>query len=325
MAMPMAVYAFSNRADVVKNASSGGAFLAVADAFFRMEPERAHAVYGVCFNTELMPVYERVTTLADCGRFCGSKYVRADLNGAYRSVREDLKSGGAVLFVGTPCQVSGLKKHLTQTDTPFDGLYCVDLICHGTPQPAYWADYKAWLEKKYKDTLVDYAFRTHGAGKSPYAARAVFEKKTVVGDLEISLYNRLFLRHYLFASGCFDCPFANLDRVGDITLGDFWGIEEVMPDFPCKHVSEMLINSDKGVALMASIRENAAAQGYTVAECHSDGYVKYQNNLQKPADKPADYNQFHALYQRRGMDGALKRYAHYDWKHRLKYHLTGKK
>ena len=325
--MPMAVYAFSNRADVVKNASSGGAFLAVARAFFDTESTRTHAVYGVCFDDKLMPVYERVTALADCARFCGSKYVRADLNDAYRRAREDLRGGCMVLFAGTPCQVSGLKKHLAQTDTPVDSLYCVDLICHGTPQPAYWADYKVWLEKKYKDTLTDYAFRTHGEGKSPYAARAVFGKRTVVGDLEVSLYNRLFLRHYLFPSGCFECPFANLDRVGDMTLGDFWGVETVMPEFPCKHVSEMLINSDKGLALMEIIQNCAAPQGYTLAECLSDDYVKYQNNLQKPADKPADYDQFHALYQARGMDGALKRYAHYDWKHRLKHrlnHLIGK-
>ena len=144
-------------------------------------------------------------------------------------------------------------------------------------------------------------------------------------DLEIGLYNRLFLRHYLFVPGCFSCPFANLDRQGDVTLGDFWGIETIMPDFPVKHVSEVLVNTHKGQFLMEKIKACATSVGYTVEQCHSDEYVKYQNNLQKPADKPADYNAFLADYQKGGMDTILKKYAHYDFLHRLKYRLTGKK
>ena len=323
--MPIEVYAFSNREDVLKKASSGGGFLAVADAFFQIEPHREHAVYGVCFQEDLMPVYRRVDTLADCARFCGSKYVRAELGDTYARVKEDLAGGTLVLFVGTPCFVAGLQKNVAAAGVSCEGLYCVDLICHGTPSVGYWMDYKAWLEKKYKDKLTDYAFRSHRAGAGAYAAVARFEKKTVTDDLEVGLYNRLFLRHYLFVPGCFTCPFANLDRTGDITLGDFWGVEQVMPEFPKQHVSEVLVNTDKGMSLMARIKDRAEQSGYTLEQCFSEDYVKYQNNLQRPADKPADYEQFQVDYQRGGMDAVLKKYAHYDVVHRLKYRLTGKK
>ena len=316
--MPMEVYAFSNREDVLKKASSGGGFLAVAKAFFETEVQAPHAVYGVCFDGDLMPVYRRVTALSDCALFCGSKYVRAELGDTYVRVKEDLTSGMLVLFVGTPCFVAGLRKNLAAANVSDEGLYCVDLICHGTPSANYWADYKAWLEKKYKKKLTDYAFRSHAAGKGAYASVARFADERVVSDdLEVGLYNRLFLRHYLFVPGCFACPFASLDRQGDVTLGDFWGIETVMPEFPARHVSEVLVNTHKGMALMARIKDQADAEGYTVAQCHSDDYIKYQNNLQRPADKPADYETFLADYQKGGMDAALKKYVGYTVKGRL--------
>ena len=145
--MPMEVYAFSNREDVLRKASSGGAFLAVAEAFFETEPHREHAVYGVCFDEALMPIYRRVTALADCALFCGSKYVRADLGDTYARIKEDLSDGALVLLVGTPCFVAGLRKNLAAASVSDAGLYCIDLICHGTPSANYWADYKTWLEK----------------------------------------------------------------------------------------------------------------------------------------------------------------------------------
>ena len=63
-------------------------------------------------------------------RMRGSLYVQSDPNFVYRDVKALLEKGRFVLFVGTPCQVYGLKRFLNRK---YDNLILVDFLCHGVP------------------------------------------------------------------------------------------------------------------------------------------------------------------------------------------------
>lgn len=321
--MPIEVYAFSHNSDIVAESASGGAFSAIAEAFFSINPDLPKVVYAVTLNEAMDVVYESAYTLEECWKFKNSKYVRSSLQGIPEAVGSELQAGKAVLFVGTPCFVYALKQKLGKLSVLTDNLICVDLICHGTPEEKYWKAYKQWLETQNKSRLRAFRFRTHLPGRSPYTAIAVFENgKKLVGTLETSLFNRMFLRHYSLAAGCFSCRFANLDRQGDLTIGDFWGIENVMPDFPSENpVSEILVNTEKGMQIMQWVRR---CSQWKMQQCLTADYVQYQNNLQKPADKPADYEVFRQDFDRKGFTYVAKNYVGYDLLHRVKHRICNR-
>ena len=315
--MPIEAYAFSHREKIIKESSSGGAFSAITEAFFSRNPKLKKVVYGVTFNENMEAVYLPAYTLEECWKFRGSKYVRSNMNGIPEDVARQLQQGFEVLFVGTPCFVCALKNKLRQWNIETDRLWSVDLICHGTPEIKYWNAYKEWLENKNKSKMIRYQFRTHLPGKGPYTAIVEFEDgKKLIGSLETAIFNRMFLRHYILSEGCFKCRFANLDREGDLTIGDFWGIEEVMPNFPKGvAVSEILVNTEKGRSIVQWMKRY---DGWNMQQCMSMDFVRYQNNLQRPAEKPKNYEQFMRAFQKNGLEYVAKKYVGYDFFHRVK-------
>lgn len=315
--MPIEVFAFSHKAEVLEKSASGGAFYAITEAFFHIYSATPKLVYGVTLNENMEVVYQSADSLEQCRKFQGSKYVRSNMRGIAEEIAQKLQDGFVVLFSGTPCFVYALKTKLNQWNISTDNLLCVDLICHGTPEVKYWNAYKQFLENHSKSKLTQYRFRTHLSGKGPYTAIAEFENgKKLIGTLETAVFNRLFLRHYILAEGCFSCSFANLERQGDLTIGDFWGIENVMPEFPNgKAVSELLVNTQKGVAVVQWMKNR---DSWDMQQCISKDFVQYQNNLQRPAEKPKDYAQFKQDFQNYGFKFAAKKYAGYDFLHRLK-------
>ena len=58
--------------------------------------------------------------------------------------------GGEVCFIGTPCQVYGLKSYLRKE---YDNLVTVDLVCHGTPSPKLWKKYLDEQKDKYHSEI----------------------------------------------------------------------------------------------------------------------------------------------------------------------------
>ena len=129
----MKVFAcYSTNDDIRIKSSSGGVFSALA---LHILCENG-VVYGVamsedCYSAE----YIRVTDEAMLEKLRGSKYLQANVGNTFLLVKKDLEEGKKVLFSGTGCQVNGLKNFLQKE---YDNLYCVDVICHGTPSPVLW-------------------------------------------------------------------------------------------------------------------------------------------------------------------------------------------
>lgn len=252
---PMQVFAAVNREQYLFNLSaSGGAFSAIAASFIR----DGGLVYGCALmqkESSLYPCHIKVDNLDDLYKIQGSKYVQSDMNNIYSEIYKELLKGEKVLFSGTPCQVAALKKFVKKE---FSNLITVDLICHGVPSRKMFYDFLENYAGKHKCEIIDIRFRSKEAGGS---CRACIEykknrkvSKRYVEPWQIPYY-QMFLSSEIYRDSCYECKYARTEREGDITLGDYWGIEVVHPEYMIenngnfdgsKGISAVLVNTEKG-------------------------------------------------------------------------------
>jgi len=182
----------------------------------------------------------------------GSKYVQSDAWRCYGAVLDAVKNGKYVLFTGTPCQVAAVRK---LTGNP-ENLITMDLICHGVPPVQMLNDYLRILSKRFGGTVEELNFRDKSCGKQ-FCARVGIKRGKNVKDYLVRSrflsYYKYFLEGTIYRESCYSCPYANMDRISDITIGDFWGIEKYHgkdleqegmtspKDWSC-----ILVNTDKG-------------------------------------------------------------------------------
>ena len=122
-----------------------------------------------------------------------------------------------------------------------------------------------------------------------------------------------FFTHLVMYKGCYSCKFSNIERNSDITIGDFWGVEDVFPELnPGKGVSLILTNTDKGQRILNRIQQSLAKEE-VLLECKNDDYRKYQHNLNSPTEMPEMYDQFWRDYKDKGFEYILKEYKVTDF------------
>jgi coenzyme F420-reducing hydrogenase beta subunit len=137
----------------IETSRSGAMFIALSDWILK----NGGLVYGAGYTDHFRVVHKRAVTKEERDEFKGSKYVQSDMNTVFQQIKVDLRNGLKVLFSGTPCQTSGLRSSLLNTNT--DNLYICDIVCHGVPSPRFWRDYLTFIEKKQKDTVIKVDFR----------------------------------------------------------------------------------------------------------------------------------------------------------------------
>ena len=99
---------------------------------------------------------------------------------------------------------------------------------------------------------------------------------------------RAFLRDVCLRDSCYQCSFRKQNRLSDITLADYWGIENVIPDMnDDKGTSLVLINSEKGTELMEKIKSDIVYKEVTINDAiasnraliKSPAYNKYREKF----------------------------------------------
>lgn len=311
------VYAYKNIDEEVLKSSSGGAFIALCEAFEKLHGKGNVAFYGAAFDENLNVKHLGVLSLKECKVFQGSKYVRSECNYIFSDIEEKINLGYNVLFSGIPCQIYAIKAYLTKRNISLEKIVLVEVICHGTPRKELWSDYKKWLEKKAGAKLIKYSFRYKPQGWKAYPVYAEFDSgKKIINTAETSVFSKMHMARYSIEKGCFSCPFAKEDRNSDITLGDYWGIERILPKFPNKiGVSLILSNTDKGNIIVEKLNCN----GVYLEKTQGKEYLKYQHNLIRPTEKPESYDEFWADYKNIGFEGVLKKYIGYGKKYKINY------
>ncbi len=283
--------------------ASGGAFTAIAETVL----ENGGLVFGSANDTQTgLPKVQCARNLDELEPLKNSKYVQSDTNDSFICVEAALKAGQTVLFSGTPCQVGGLRRYLGK---PYDNLLTVDIICHGVPSPKLYRSYLNWLGEQYGGTVTDYVFRSKDKHDWSLTYRADIQRpngqvKTVERIASLTPYYHAFLHGDIYRESCYNCPYAQWFRSGDITIGDFWGIEREYPAYAHDGgVSAVLVNNEKGEALW----EQASALMVS-HEVDVESIRRNQGNLNHPTKRTAVRDEIYRDVAENGFDHAAKTY-----------------
>ncbi len=296
-----------NDALVVQSSSSGGIFTAVSNHIL----ENGGAVIGADFDNEMNVVHVVATTTAQRDRLRGSKYVQSNTRGVYAAIQELLSNNTPVLFTGTPCQAAAVREAFPKAEQ----LYIIDIICHGVPSPAVWKQYVAFIEQHYKKKLCYYSFRDKAvSGWRKYSANLTFADGSHVTHNDITgSFIELFRYDVCLRHSCTNCRFTSKHREGDLTIGDFWGIESVLPQISDnKGVSAVMVNTEKGRQLFEAVQSQI-----TAIPCSQEDIAAGQPNLSRSSKHSNKAAPFQADYAALPFKKVLKKYTRVGLKRRL--------
>ena len=280
---PILVYAAKNNDERIRvESSSGGIFTLLAEEIIA----NGGVVFGAKFDENWDVVHDCSRTVDHLSAFRGSKYVQSRIECTYKAAEEFLKKKYKVLFSGTPCQISGLKLFLRKE---YDNLVTIDFICHGVPSPGVWRRY---LTEEFGGTtkalpISGISFRDKQRGWERYSFVVRGQAIDDAGENTVlrsdyhwdNSFMKAFLSDLILRPSCHACPTKSGKSGSDITLADYWGIQNVFPDFnDDKGVSAVLINTAKGQQMLEHLNFEKRASSY-------DKLVKYNQSIVKSATR----------------------------------------
>lgn len=265
---PTEVLAVKNRDEKARMASSsGGVFIALAEKVI----DKGGVVFGAVFDENWEVKHSYAETIEGVRPMMGSKYLQSRIENSYCDAEKFLKDGRYVLFTGSPCQIAGLHNYLRKD---YSNLLTVDFLCHGVPSPGVW--------RRYLEEELKHSARRAAAGKNTVLSSSLNDAPVITGiafrDKKISGWKKYsfvvrgksaskadknsvllsdmhddnpfmkgFLSDLYLRPSCYSCKCKNGVSHSDLTIGDFWGVPSVMPDFDDdKGVGLVLVNTDKG-------------------------------------------------------------------------------
>jgi len=289
--------------DELMASSSGGAFSLIA----RDVLGRGGVVYGHAFVTPSKVECIRIDDAVDLSRLRGSKYVQSDMGKVMRSVLGDLHAGYEVVFSGTPCQVAGLWAFLDVKRAPVDRLLLVDIVCHGVPSPEFFAECMEWETRGSR--LDEVRFRDKREGWGCVGTTTVFHWRVAHDSPfspKTSYYYKRFLAGDVYRESCYHCPYAGGSRPGDVTLGDFWGIDHASAGLnPSGGISLVIANTDKGESALCAVRDMSRW-----VERSLDEAVAGNDQLQHPTPRTSARDEILEDWKTRGIAALESDYRH---------------
>ena len=232
------VYVASNKdKQVLQKSSSGGIFYELAKNILT----NGGVVYGAAFEENNILNHIEVSDINHLKKLLKSKYIQSNINDVYKKIKENIKNDKYVLFCGTPCQVSGLKKYL---DKDYEKLILVDFICHGVPNQKlfqkYLDDIRTFCNETSQIKKID--FRSKDLNWEKFGMKIEFESgKIYSNDGNTDYWIKSFLQDIMLRPSCYNCANKGIDRNSDITLADAWGIEQYNSAFYNKQGTSLVV------------------------------------------------------------------------------------
>lgn len=276
------------------NSSSGGVFLPLA----REVINKGGVVFGAVYDESWEVHHVYAEKIEDVYPMMGSKYLQSKIENTFKDAERFLKQGREVLFVGSPCQIAGLRTYLRNKQYP--NLLAVDFLCHGVPSPGVWRRYLAETYGGYdakeqsrlqatagKNSVLlsslnamspigDIKFRDKRESGWKKYRFVVLKKSASKADQNTVLssdihYDNPFMRGFLsdiyLRPSCYACKCKNGVNHSDLTIADFWGINLIAPEFDDdKGVGLVLVNSSKGKGYFDSL--NMTVRNSTLDKAH---------------------------------------------------------
>lgn len=247
------VYAAYADIDVQRSSSSGGIFTLLSEYILSLNGKIA----GVVYDQNMHAKHILAGTKEEYERMRGSKYVQSNPGLIYREVESALKHKEYVLFTGCPCQVAALRKYLGKE---YSNLLCVDILCHGVPSDKIFQQYLDSIKQDNHITNVE--FKNKRFGWTSNNILVTFENgKEYEGSIETDWYVKGFLKNLFLRKSCENCTFSEFPRLGDISIGDFWGIRNIAAEMYSElGTSILFINNEKGKRYFNKIKDHLQKQ-----------------------------------------------------------------
>lgn len=252
--LPMASYiGYAKDKDILRESSSGGIFSVLCLHWAKGKNDYRIVAATLDYN-EVRHI--AIDNVADLDKLRQSKYVQSHIGDVFTKIREWLHKGIPVLFVGTPCQVSGLQKYLNDRDR--NNLMCIDLVCHGVPSPVAFKEYIRYREAKSHSKIENLSFTNKINGWINRYFFIRFSNGKTYKRLAITYddpFMTCFFKHSILRPCCYTCKYTQIHRTGDITLCDAWGVEKLHPEFNYHDgCSMVLVSSERGSELFDKIK-----------------------------------------------------------------------
>ncbi len=301
--------------DVLRKSTSGGIFAEAA----KWVISQGGVVFGAAWNRDYSVQHIQVTSQEDLHLLQGSKYVQSCIGDTYKDVKVALTKGITVLYAGTPCQISGLKSYLNKE---YDNLFTIDIVCHGVSSDILLKNDIQYLLKKngMLETGAVVRFRTKDKGWGT-SGNIESNGKKIPFDSIHSPYYYYYLQSSIYRDSCYNCHYASEARVGDITLGDYWGVEKAHPDVESTiktmdGVSCVLANTVKGQHLLDCISNNIHLIPSTLSKAR-----ERNGQLVHCCTKPQNRAHIFKLYKETEYVGVVKCWKKSERKARMKLRI----
>jgi len=263
--------------EIRQTSTSGGAFSAIVDGWC----DENYIIFGAVANG-LNVSHKYVSDKSKIGIFRKSKYSQSNIGNSYAKVKTFLKEGKKVLFSGTPCQIAGLKSFLENINQ--DRLLTIEVICEGVPSPHFIRKYDTYMQKKYGSKIKELDYRNKDKRKWDFEVMSTRLQNGRCFKLDrwFNPFWSIWLAHLMSRPCCYECSYATLPRVADISLGDLWGVHLYCPELYGKNggASLVLCNTKKGKSALAASRQYLLGHKLDLATAY-----KYQSPLRKSIDQ----------------------------------------
>lgn len=296
--------------------SSGGIFVALAKTIIKEEG----VIFGAIFDKNWEVCHSWTDCIEGIYPMMGSKYLQSRIGNCYQEVASFLKDGRMVMFVGSPCQITGLRTFLKNKVYP--NLLTVDFLCHGVPSPGVWRTYLSEVTNRNEDCKVmppmaavgentvlkssldsdtpigDVKFRDKSDGWRKYRF-VVRQKSASKADTNSVLLSEMhndnafmkgFLSNVYLRPSCYTCKCKNGKSHSDLTIGDYWGskvADSEMDDD--KGLSLVLVNSAKGRSYWEKLDFEGKEVPYSNACVYNGGFSE---TIWQPYERKKFFKQF---------------------------------
>ncbi len=242
---------------LLESSSSGGVFSLLAEEIFNEKG----VVVGAAFDENFEVSHVCIDSVEDLHRLRGSKYVQSDINTVYEPIKRALLAGKKVMFTGTPCQVDAINQYIRVTGVSSENLVLVDILCHGVPSRKVWRKYLAYRKNEDYATPIAINFRSKEISWKTYCMNFKYEDGSEYSNSNVDdLFLRGFLRNLYLRESCYSCNYKSLERVSDITIGDFWEVKKFSENFDMRGTSLVFTHTKKGEKILETTFDRARVE-----------------------------------------------------------------
>lgn len=305
------VKAIYNRdSETRKKSTSGGIFSLLAEYTINI----GGVVCAVRFDDSYHIHHAFFERIDQIDPFRGSKYAQSDLGIIFSQIKDYLRYR-PVLFVGTPCQVAGLKAYLVKE---YNNLITCDFICMSISSGKMWDEYIANYRKEHKIKRVFFKDKRIGWHKTDWRMLIEDEQGEHLCKGGENPYFFAYLNRYSARPSCFSCVFRHCHHISDFTIADCWGIGSVYPDFDDnKGCTSLIIQSNKGSNIFEAIKDRTIFVDFGIQNVQ-----RYNRHVEQQASMPKDYELFCENYLRHGFiyaaNNAMRNHKNNSFFNRLK-------